>query len=118
MSFLDLLRSPGVEEVLQLGSRFGLLAFHGGLEGGTVEVARAAAEQSGASLYMVVQPPDLRWHVPSHRVGADASPALQRFLDHVEGHDRVWVTRRIDIARHWKEVHPYDERSAFVWDTR
>jgi len=44
--------------------------------------------------------------------------ALQRFLDHVEGHDRVWVTRRIDIARHWKEVHPYDERSAFVWDTR
>ena len=84
MSFLDLLRSPGVEEVLQLGNRFGLLAFHGGLEGGTVEVARAAAGQSGASLYMVVQPPDLHWHVPSHRVGADASPALTRFLDHVE----------------------------------
>ena len=44
--------------------------------------------------------------------------ALQRFLDHVEAHDRVWVTRRIDIARHWKAVHPYDERTAFVWDTR
>jgi allantoinase len=29
--------------------------------------------------------------------------ALQRFLDHVEKHDRVWVCRRIDIARHWKE---------------
>ena len=28
--------------------------------------------------------------------------ALQRFLDHVQRHDRVWVTRRIDIARHWK----------------
>ncbi len=27
---------------------------------------------------------------------------LQRFLDHVQAHDRVWVTRRIDIARHWK----------------
>ena len=26
--------------------------------------------------------------------------ALQRFLDHVERHDRVWVCRRIDIARH------------------
>ena len=34
--------------------------------------------------------------------------ALQRFLDHVAGHERVWVTRRIDIARHWKAVHPFD----------
>jgi allantoinase len=33
--------------------------------------------------------------------------ALQRFLDHVQKHDRVWVCRRIDIARHWKQVHPY-----------
>jgi len=32
--------------------------------------------------------------------------ALQRFLDHVERHDRVWVCRRIDIARHWRQVHP------------
>jgi allantoinase len=35
--------------------------------------------------------------------------ALQRFLDHVAQHDRVWVARRIDIARHWQEVHPYPE---------
>ncbi len=33
--------------------------------------------------------------------------SLQRFLDHIEKHDRVWVCRRIDIARHWKQVHPY-----------
>lgn len=32
--------------------------------------------------------------------------ALQRFLDHVQRHDRVWICRRIDIARHWKRVHP------------
>ncbi|HET8746532.1 MAG TPA: allantoinase PuuE [Ramlibacter sp.] len=32
--------------------------------------------------------------------------ALQRFLDHIARHDRVWVCRRIDIARHWKQVHP------------
>jgi len=32
--------------------------------------------------------------------------ALQRFLDHVEQHDRVWVCRRVDIARHWMERHP------------
>ena len=31
---------------------------------------------------------------------------LQRFLDHIESHDRVWVTRRVDIARHWAEHHP------------
>jgi putative urate catabolism protein len=32
--------------------------------------------------------------------------ALQRFLDHIEQHERVWVCRRIDIARHWKARHP------------
>ena len=34
--------------------------------------------------------------------------ALQRFLDHIGQHDQVWVARRIDIARHWKQVHPFD----------
>jgi putative urate catabolism protein len=33
--------------------------------------------------------------------------ALQKFLDHMEKHDKVWVCRRIDIARHWKKVHPF-----------
>ena len=33
--------------------------------------------------------------------------ALQRFLDHIEKHDRVWVCRRVDIARHWIEHHPF-----------
>jgi len=42
--------------------------------------------------------------------------ALQRFLDHVQGHERVWVARRIDIARHWKQVHPFDPNTAFVWE--
>ncbi|MFO1336768.1 MAG: allantoinase PuuE [Burkholderiaceae bacterium] len=42
--------------------------------------------------------------------------ALQRFLDHVERHDRVWVTRRIDIARHWKAEHPFDPATAFLWE--
>ncbi len=37
--------------------------------------------------------------------------ALQRFLDHIERHDRVWVCRRIDIARHWKQVHPYEAKA-------
>ena len=35
--------------------------------------------------------------------------ALQKFLDHVQSHERVWICRRVDIARHWKQVHPYQE---------
>jgi putative urate catabolism protein len=33
--------------------------------------------------------------------------ALARFLDYVQKHDRVWLTRRIDIARHWIATHPF-----------
>ena len=31
---------------------------------------------------------------------------LARFLDYVRGHTRVWVCRRVDLARHWCVVHP------------
>ena len=41
---------------------------------------------------------------------------LQRFLDHVQAHDRVWVARRIDIAEHWRAQHPFDASAAFVWE--
>jgi putative urate catabolism protein len=32
--------------------------------------------------------------------------ALARFLDYVRERDKVWVARRVDIARHWRKVHP------------
>jgi putative urate catabolism protein len=32
--------------------------------------------------------------------------AVARFLDYIATQDDVWVTRRIDIARHWRERHP------------
>ena len=35
--------------------------------------------------------------------------ALARFLDYVGAHEQVWVARRIDIANHWKSVHPWVE---------
>jgi len=35
--------------------------------------------------------------------------ALERFLDYAREHDRVWITRRIDIARHWIATHPAAE---------
>jgi putative urate catabolism protein len=31
--------------------------------------------------------------------------ALQRFVDYVKGHERVWLARRVDIARHWHAHH-------------
>ena len=33
--------------------------------------------------------------------------ALERFLDYVLQHDGVWICRRVEIARHWYDTHPY-----------
>jgi putative urate catabolism protein len=35
--------------------------------------------------------------------------ALQRFLDYIASKHNVWICRRIDIAKHWKQTHPYKE---------
>ena len=44
--------------------------------------------------------------------------ALQRFLDHIGRHDRVWVCRRIDIARHWQQAHPFNIDKVFTWQSK
>lgn len=97
--FADLLRHPGVVEDVVLRSRFGFLALHGGsLERGTAEIAHAAASAAGASVYTVRQPEDMRWHVPSSLCDPAESPALSRFLAHVDevvsihgyGRERFW----------------------------
>ena len=83
--FADLLAQPGVVERVELRSPFGLMAFHGGsLEQVTDVIATEVADRAGASLYTVAQPPELRWHIPSRLVTADASPRLAAFLEHVE----------------------------------
>lgn len=83
--FAELLGHDGVREVCELRSRFGFLAFHGGsLERGTDAIAIAAANTAGASLYAVVQPADLRWHIPSHLIDPAESEALAGFLAHVD----------------------------------
>ena len=33
--------------------------------------------------------------------------ALERFLAYALAHERVWVCRRVDLARHWVNVHPW-----------
>jgi allantoinase len=32
--------------------------------------------------------------------------ALARFMDYVQRHEKVWVCRRVEIARHWMQAHP------------
>lgn len=99
--FAELLAHDGVEEELILRSPFGFMAFHGGnLEEGTDGIAAGAAAASGASLYAVRQPVDLRWHIPSVEVTPEESPALASFLDHVQvavaihgyGRAGMWTT--------------------------
>jgi phage replication-related protein YjqB (UPF0714/DUF867 family) len=80
-----LLREPGVDEVLELRSAVGFLALHGGAQDRvTDEIASSAAARAAASLYAVVQPPTLRWHIPSYRYDPAASARLRSFVDHVQ----------------------------------
>jgi phage replication-related protein YjqB (UPF0714/DUF867 family) len=77
------------------------MAFHGGLEGGTLEIANAAAAASGASLYTIAQPIGLRWHVPSNTVDPARAPTLAVWLDHVDvaialhGYGRIARPRQV-----------------------
>ncbi len=83
-TWAELLGHPDVVECSVRRSPMGLMAFHGGLEAGTAEIAEAVADAIDASLYSVQQPPSLRWHVPSRAVDPDQSPLLAEWLAHVD----------------------------------
>jgi phage replication-related protein YjqB (UPF0714/DUF867 family) len=106
MDLAELLALPGVAEICVLRSTVGFLALHGGSQDrGTHEIASRAAEQSGASYYAIVQPPDLRFHLTSRRHDPAQSANLSAFLDHVEiaisvhGFGRDSLTLAVDLAR-------------------
>lgn len=40
--------------------------------------------------------------------------ALARFLDYALQHDRVWFARRVDVAQHWIQQHPFGSVPYFV----
>ena len=80
----DLIATEGVEEIHRPGGSAGVMAIHGGLEEGTAAIARAVADATGAALYAVIQPPDLRWHVPSIRYDPAESATLAAFLASIE----------------------------------
>lgn len=84
MAFAQLLAHPDVVQELTLRApSVGFLALHGGLEPGTGELARAAADRARASCYTVHQPPELHHHVPSVSADPAAAPRLAAFLEHV-----------------------------------
>ena len=84
-AFADILAAPGVEERCELRGPIGFMAYHGGnLEWLTDVIAERAADRCGASLYSVVQPVGMREHLSSTKVRPEESPALARFVDHVE----------------------------------
>lgn len=37
--------------------------------------------------------------------------SLERFIQHILAHQHVWVCRRVDIARHWHQHHPWQAAS-------
>jgi phage replication-related protein YjqB (UPF0714/DUF867 family) len=78
-----LLESDGVVETSTLRGRVGVMALHGGLEHRTAEAADQVARAAAASYYSVVQPDDLRWHVPSTHFDPSQSAQLTRFLEFV-----------------------------------
>lgn len=85
MRLAELLEQRGVVEHCTLRSPVGFMALHGGSQDrGSDTIARRAAEAAGASYYAIVQPPDLRVHIPSHRHDPADSPTMTRFLAHVD----------------------------------
>ena len=92
-----------------LGSRFGFMAFHGGsLEVGTDQIAAAAARASGASVYVVRQPPQLRWHLPSREFDPAVSPALRTSSTTWRSRWRSTATAGpVDGPRSWPAAQPH-----------
>lgn len=84
MNLAELLVIPGIKEECILRSSVGFMALHGGSQDrGTEQIARRAAEQTGASYYAIVQPSGLRVHLTSRLHDPIHSANLRAFLEHV-----------------------------------
>ena len=100
-SLTELLALGGVSEELEIRSRVGVCALHGGgLERATEVVAREVAARTGSSLYALVQSDGSRRHLPSTRFTSGVSDRLDAFLDRVDTvmsihgygrHDDFWA---------------------------
>ncbi|MER8028684.1 poly-gamma-glutamate hydrolase family protein [Streptomyces bauhiniae] len=84
------------ETTLHLAGPIGLLALHGGVEGGTAELAAEVATRTGATLLTFTQPTGPPAHIPSIRM-APCAP-LTTFLTH--------TTLTISLHGHNRRAHP------------
>ncbi len=81
----QLLDRADVLEELEIRSRFGFMAYHGGtLEKATDPIAREAAALAGASYYGLLQSDPEPIHITSKKLIPDQSASLAAFLEHVE----------------------------------
>ena len=113
-SLPELLALGGVSEELEIRSRVGVCALHGGgLERATEVVAREVAARTGSSLYALVQSDGSRRHLPSTRFTPGVSDRLDAFLDRVHTvmsihgygrHDDFWAVL-IGGANRWLAHH-------------
>jgi len=113
-SLTELLALGGVSEELEIRSRVGVCALHGGgLERVTEVVAREVAARTGSSLYALVQSDGSRRHLPSTRFTSGVSDRLDAFLDRVDTvmsihgygrHDDFWAVL-VGGANRWLAHH-------------
>ena len=119
--FAELLAHAGVREIMTLRSTFGFMAFHGGsLEKGTDDIATAAAEAAGASLYAVraAARPALAHPVGRDRPGRVAGAGrLPRPRRHGRGRARLRPPRHVhhDPARR-RQPRPRHARPGAICD--
>ena len=113
-SLTELLALGGVSEELEIRSRVGVCALHGGgLERATEVVAREVAARTGSSLYALVQSDGSRRHLPSTRFTPGVSDRLDAFLERVDTvmsihgygrHDDFWAVL-VGGANRWLAHH-------------
>ena len=113
-SLTELLALGGVSEELEIRSRVGVCALHGGgLERATEVVAREVAARTGSSYYALVQPDGSRRHLPSTRFTSGVSDRLDAFLERVDTvmsihgygrHDDFWAVL-VGGANRWLAHH-------------
>jgi peptidoglycan/xylan/chitin deacetylase (PgdA/CDA1 family) len=118
------LRHMNMESLYEYGSRAGFWRLHRlftaraipvTVYGVAMALERNPAKDSFDILYAEGETAPKMMSVGLHcrlvgRPGRTA--ALARFLDYVQGHERVWLCRRLDIAHHWRVHHPYSPSSS------
>ena len=87
----------------------GLRGKHAIVTGGSLGIGKAIARELAreGARHPKMMSVGLHMRLSGHPARA---AGLERLLDHVMKQEGVWITRRVDIARHWIATHPYPGR--------